>query len=417
MCLGIICIIRLSNIIMHWYKLEKPHFDSKEKVPLCTNFWYIESFLWTNYAPSKLTNWKEFVLHTSDLNKEFSDFSSMTMKEYIETTLSGYNDYSFATIEHMSDSERYTFMDFLSSIHFPKLKEYLWSYIFLIIILWSYSFDFREWQRNYILQYIKKYPETVYNIPLDSLDMIREAAHRLWYHETSFGLKVKLFYLYAMLVNSKYDDVYASVLEKYKSSIDKSFFQDLTIQVLPPRWKSPHDYSHYHALENKDIHKNESQLDSVYIDAPVSLWLFYKWTPIAVVSGMLWSDNDFVIYQMQAVSQNLYTGSWVYKGKRVKEITKYIPWQDILHETICSVVKQSAINHIYIQPGDKNHWTKELLEHPVRDDLTKNFIKQRTNIPHLSQKNAQKIYDIFADKHWYKKNNTWFWHYKDSSLS
>lgn len=378
----------------------------KKKLPPITDYSVLENFLAEHYAPTNIDYWNDFLLSKKQPECFFSDHSSMNVQEYIDTILSQMPDLSLATLDSLENTQRYMLADMLIRMNLDKLVETFGSYILLFIIFWSYHYGYGRFE-SYLEPYLHKHPIYTRNIWVNTLDMLREATHRMSLQSSTFGHRMLLFKFFASLQERVYQKEYDTILHKYIT--DPILWKDISIGHIFPRSKQPTWHSNWCWYETQDISKNEKYANKCYLDAPLALGLFYKWVPIAVIAGMLWNQNDFVIYQMQAISSYVYNWYGVTKGMRVNPITHTLPRQKILHECISNVAQKEWVKNVYILPSEKNKWTETMLTTPVWDEYEHRFKDVPIDVPHLSIKIAQQIYDAFAQKNWYHKDTSWFW--------
>lgn len=388
---------------MRSHKLSYPS-KGKENTP-ASDMPLLEDFLAEKYKPANTIDWNSLLLSDKQPECTFSDSSDLTVQQYIDTVLSKYPDFSLQTLSSLSKDEMRILTDMLLKMNLAKLQECFWDYILYYLIFEAYPYGRYE---SYLKEYCEKYLWLVTTYWRVKIEMLRYASRRLWLKETTFVDKLRLLKLFLIFQSWKYQDKYKRIIETAVSkNIDAS---KITIVTLAPRTTSPYWYTTYDIKYKYDIHKNESRVKDCYLDAPIALALLYQGEEIAVISGMLWDENEFVIHQMQIISSFVYNGYGVKKPNITHPVASQIPRQDILFDCLIDTLKSEWITNIYIQPADKNYRTEKMYRMPVWDDVYKEYVDEDTTVPHLSKQIAHQIYDVFAQKHGYKQNESWFWH-------
>lgn len=205
-----------------------------------------------------------------------------------------------------------------------------------------------------------------------------------------------------------HNDMYNEILKKY--TIKNIDIADITIESLSPRTSMPHWYTKYGDIWEDDIQKNEQRAKDCFLDAPLTLCLCYKWEQIALIAGMLWHYDTFVIHQMQTISSHVFTSNWITKPKITHPLVQVLDWQNILFECMKYTVDSLGVKKTYIQPWEMNHRTKEMYTIEIYNRKNNQIVSSTTtDIPHLSKEIAHKIYDVFAEERWFTKDATWFW--------
>lgn len=159
--------------------------------------------------------------------------------------------------------------------------------------------------------------------------------------------------------------------------------------------------------KNPDIYKDFSWSSyNIYMDAPIGISLLYNDTPIAMIAFTLQDEKTLFIRQIQKTNITHFDRYWRNIGKRTDPITQTIPRQKILYDITTMIAKKYQCNKIAIQSWVNNKRIKQKQTELVVDDMTKKRIEVETNQPHLSPDIAKQIYDVFAEKQWFKKNKT-----------
>lgn len=133
----------------------------------------------------------------------------------------------------------------------------------------------------------------------------------------------------------------------------------------------------------------------MYLDAPCGVWLFYKWKPICEICFYI--DNGYLfINQIQKTVHYEYDRYGRMIGNKY---SSKVPknWETLLFKSVENIAKQHWCKWIIIQSWKNNRWTTEF----YTEDSDEDWRKIITDIPHLSQQVAEKIYDVFAKKEWF----------------
>lgn len=389
---------------MHNFRLATPY--KKPEVLVLKDFSMLESFLWKDYNPNNVDNWNDFLISDKQPTCPFSDDSNLNVQQYIDTVLSKYPDFSFQTLIELSETETRCLTDMFLKMRLDKLQEHFWDYILFYLFFEAYPYNRYD---SYLKVYAEKRFDFMKKYGFKALEMITNAAHRLWLKNIDFAWRMEILRLFIAFNEWDHEQLFSSSVQS--SSCDPKYMNDLSLWPIWPKsiwacWytieSSKHDRKH-------DIHKNEYSTSDAFLDAPLALCLYYKGEQIAAISGMERKQGEFVIHQMQATSRHVYTPHGVSKPKTLHPITHDIPRQDILFSTMTSLLYSLGMKKIYIQPSDKNFRTKHMYTVPDWSEEYKHIGQVVTNIPHLSQKIAHQIYDVFAEKKWYHKDRSWFW--------
>ena len=154
---------------------------------------------------------------------------------------------------------------------------------------------------------------------------------------------------------------------------------------------------------------------SVYLDSPTWVALFYKGNPIACMCFWIRNWNEFFINQIQKVPHWEYDRYGRCIWKSYSEVVNQIDWKNILLNAVINLAKKQNISHIVIQWWKNNRWINEFWEH-YESYYFKNHVKLNIEyLPekrdekelHLDPKIAHQIYDVFAEKLWFEKDEEW----------
>lgn len=393
---------------MLWRTITSIPWKDKKSVYTTQDFDAIIQFLWNEYRSDPINNWNDFLISERQPECAFSDHSDLKVQEYIDTILSKYSNLTIEMLDALPNKEGRLLNDMLLRMNLRKLQSHFWDYILYYLV-----FEASEYGRyeSYLKEYCNEHLWFVKKYWRERLEMIRNAWHRLGLQSMSFVDRMNILRVFITIQENTYTDI----IQKYL--VGRDDMDKFSVSAVYPRTTMPWWFTKYWDIFKRDIHKNELRWKDCYLDAPLALILYFNGEEIAVIAGMLWHKNQFVIHQMQTVSSKVYNGYWVTKPPVVAPITHEIKRQEILFDCLNSALKSEWITDIYIQPWDKNEWTKKMHVVPVWNERIKEFDELPTNIPHLSQKIAYQIYDVFAQKIWYVKDKSWFWRSRKKPLS
>jgi hypothetical protein len=89
----------------------------------------------------------------------------------------------------------------------------------------------------------------------------------------------------------------------------------------------------------------------------------------------------------------------------VDPIVQDIPREDTLYDILSSLAKKYWCTEIAIQSWENNKRTQKKKSIMEFNEEKWKLVTKETDIPHLSLSIAQKIYDVFAEKKWFTKDN------------
>ena len=180
------------------------------------------------------------------------------------------------------------------------------------------------------------------------------------------------------------------------------------------------------ALDRNDasVFKDASWIRyEVSLDSPTWIALFYHNKPIACISFYIKNWNEIFINQIQKIAYYEYDRYWRCTWKHNSNILDKIDWQDKLYDIVIKLAKKYTISRITIQWWKNNIWTKINYKDPGTsyfrfkncssicfgdcDEIMEDkWIRYERKI-HLSPEIAHKIYDVFAEEHWFKEGQDW----------
>jgi len=168
--------------------------------------------------------------------------------------------------------------------------------------------------------------------------------------------------------------------------------------------------------DHKSIHEDASWKEyNVYIDSPAWLALFYKGMPIACISFYIKEWKEIFINQIQKIAYYEYDRYGRTIWRHYSSVLDSIDRKEYIYNVVISLAKKYNISQITIQWAKNNRWIKEPLEDAetdyfanyVKPFLDKSWEKKRDKKFHLRKESAHKIYDVFAEKQWFQKDEEW----------
>lgn len=136
----------------------------------------------------------------------------------------------------------------------------------------------------------------------------------------------------------------------------------------------------------------------IWLDAPVGVALTYKGAPQAVVAFSV-SNGGLMIHQLQGVKSIVKVtgpeGEVIKKEKSARGLA-ILDWQKLMVDVAAHIAVGTGLETISIQEGKNNPWTRAL----------PNESKQ----PHLSIKQAERLYDKVAKRLGLEKGQDGDWH-------
>lgn len=157
--------------------------------------------------------------------------------------------------------------------------------------------------------------------------------------------------------------------------------------------------------KNPDIHKDFSwTLYKIFLDGPIAISLFHEKKPIALVSFSLQNSETIFIHQMQAIMTEHFDTYGRAIAQKTSPIVQTIPWQKGLYDIVEMVAKKYKCKKIVIQSWENNEWIYKMRSELSYDEKRGKTVEVSLDQPHLSLDIAEKIYDTFAMKQWFKQD-------------
>lgn len=157
-------------------------------------------------------------------------------------------------------------------------------------------------------------------------------------------------------------------------------------------------------LRKNAVRKNWSGTEySIYMDAPIGIWLFFKDKPIAVLSYTI-QGYSIYIKQFQVVAPKHYDRYGRLTWSRAPQIVQDLDRQNILYDTLIDFCKQCNCHKIIIEWAENNRRAKEKQKILDYDENKERRVNKPTEQTHLSIDIAKRIYDVFAINHGFIQN-------------
>lgn len=164
-------------------------------------------------------------------------------------------------------------------------------------------------------------------------------------------------------------------------------------------WYKFHKQANY---TNHHIHRDRSGEEyALYMDAPMGIGLFHSGKPLAFIAFSLRDRDALMINQMQSVKVTHYDKQGRVTHEAVNPLVATLPRQHLLTKVTELFASQYGCTKIKIQSGANNKRTKELRNERVFKTYSGEIEFEPTDHVHLSQQNAHRIYDLFAQKQGY----------------
>lgn len=162
-------------------------------------------------------------------------------------------------------------------------------------------------------------------------------------------------------------------------------------------------------------HDASWELYNEYLDSPTWIALFYKWKPVACIWFYIKNWEELFINQIQKVVHYEYDRYWRCTWKNYPRIMDKIDRKTVLYNITTNLAKKYNVARIIIQWWENNRWIKEVWEDYETDycrNHTSIYIDKSKTKPnkekfHLDPEITHKIYDVFAEELWFKKDEEW----------